>query len=101
MIKIKIVGQKQNFQSLEVKGHANSAPYGEDLICAAVSAVVIGGFNSIIHPNQFEIKVDEGHAIIKALGPISEEDQIVIHTIITSLNTIALENKAFVQIKNI
>ena len=101
MIKIEIIGTKNSFKSLIIKGHANSAPYGEDLVCAAVSAVITGGFNSLINPKDFEIKLDEGHAYLKAKGPISEGDQIVIHTIITSLETIASSNEVFVKIKNI
>lgn len=101
MIKIEIIGSNKSFKSLEIKGHANSAPYGEDLICAAVSAVITGGLNSIKDINNFETKLNEGHAYLKAIGPISEFDEGVIHTIITSLETIALENKAFVKIKNI
>lgn len=101
MIKIEIIGTSNSFKSLVVKGHANSAPYGEDLVCAAVSAVITGGFNSIKNPKDFSIKLDEGHAYLKANGPISEEDKIVIHTIITSLETIASGNEAFVRIKNI
>ena len=101
MIKIEIIGTSNSFKSLVVKGHANSAPYGEDLVCAAVSAVITGGFNSIKNPKDFSIKLDEGHAYLKANGPISKEDKIVIHTIITSLETIASGNEAFVRIKNI
>ena len=101
MIKIEIIGTKNSFKSLIIKGHANSAPYGEDLVCAAVSAVITGGFNSLFNPKDFDIKLDEGHAYLKANRPISEEDQIVIHTIITSLETIASSNEAFVKIKNI
>ena len=41
MIKVKI-GHASNNQVnfLEVKGHANSAPYGEDIVCASLSSVV-------------------------------------------------------------
>ena len=101
MIKIEIIGTNNSFESLVIKGHANSAPYGEDLVCAAVSAVITGGFNSLYNPKNFDVKLDEGHAYLKAKGPISEEDKIVIHTIITSLKTIASGNEAFVKIKNI
>lgn len=101
MIKIEIIGSKDSFESLIIKGHANSAPYGEDLVCAAVSAVITGGFNSLFNPKDFDIKLDEGHAYLKAKKPISDEDKIVIHTIIKSLETIASGNEAFVKIKNI
>lgn len=33
--------------SFELKGHADSGPYGYDLVCAAVSAVTFGALNAI------------------------------------------------------
>lgn len=38
MIKIQI-GKEKNLYKLRVKGHADSAPYGEDLICAGISTL--------------------------------------------------------------
>jgi uncharacterized protein YsxB (DUF464 family) len=47
MIKVLITHKTDgSFVSLEAKGHANSAPKGEDLVCAAVSGIVLGGLNS-------------------------------------------------------
>ena len=101
MIKVLIKREGNKFVSLEVKGHANSAPHGEDLICAAVSAVVTGGFNSLENIKDFEAKLDEGYAYLKANKTVSSHDEIVIETIINSLKTIAEDNGEFIQIKNL
>ena len=98
MIKVTIKYSEDKFKSLEVKGHAKSDEYGKDLICAAVSAVVIGGMNNIKNINQFEYSVEEGLVELKAKSNLSEHDEIVIETIITGLKTIAEDNKDFVQI---
>ena len=100
MIKIKI-GHASNNQVnfLEVTGHANSAPYGKDLICAAVSAVLTGGFNNLTNYKNYELKLDEGHALFKSSAPFDAHDEAVIETIICGLNTIRESNPEFVEVK--
>ena len=98
MIKVLIKYQSDKFQSLEVSGHANSDIYGKDLVCAAVSAVTVGGLNAIQNINSFDVTVKEGLVTIKAKKEISNHDEIVIETIITGLKTIAEDNKDFVKI---
>ena len=100
MIKVKI-GHASNNQVnfIEVTGHANSAPYGQDLICAAVSAILTGGFNNLVNVNNYEIKLDEGHAYFKSNAPLDAHDEAVIETIICGLNTIQESNPKFVEVK--
>ena len=48
MIKITVRYQSTGeFLSLESNDHANSAPHGEDLVCAAVSGIILGGINAL------------------------------------------------------
>ena len=100
MIKIKI-GHASNNQVnfLEVKGHANSAPHGEDLICAGVSAILGGGFNNLKNYKDYELKLDEGYALFKSDSPLDAHDEVVIETIVCGLNTICEENPKFIEIK--
>ena len=100
MIKIKISHASNNqVNFLEVKGHANSAPYGEDLVCAEVSAVVTGGFNNLKNPQNYELKLDEGYALFKAEGQLDAHDEVVIETIVCGLKTICEANPKFIDIK--
>ena len=100
MIKIQI-GHASNNQVnfLEITGHANSAEYGKDLVCAAVSAVVTGGFNNLVHVSDYDIKLQEGHAYFKSERPLDAHDEVVIETIICGLKTICEENPKFIAIK--
>ena len=68
--------------SIEVKGHANKDVYGKDLVCAAVSAVLTGGMNALVD-KEYDFKLDEGHAYIKALDIPSDYDSVVLKTIET------------------
>ena len=52
MIKVLIKLEEKKFKSLEINGHANSAPHGEDLVCAGVSSVLTGGLNNLENPKQ-------------------------------------------------
>ena len=101
MIKVLINYEENTFKSLEVKGHANSAPHGEDLVCAAVSAILTGGANSLKDIKNFHIELQEGKALIKAIDTVSSHDEVVLETIITSLKTIEESYGQFIQIKNL
>ena len=99
MIKVKISKAGTTFKSLEVKGHAGSGPYGHDLVCAAVSAVITGGLNNLKAPKDYDIKLEEGYSLLKANKEVSAHDAVVIETIICGLKTIAEDNSDFITIK--
>ena len=101
MIKVLIASEEKKITSIEVKGHSGSGPYGHDLVCAAVSAVVVGGANNLENKKGFSYQFDEGDAFIKAIQPVSSHDEIVLETIITSLRTIENSYGKFIQIKNL
>ncbi|MFC0522465.1 ribosomal-processing cysteine protease Prp [Pontibacillus salicampi] len=44
----------------EVSGHAESGPYGHDLVCAAVSAVTFGTVNALMELCTFEPSIEQG-----------------------------------------
>ena len=100
MIKV-LINHASNGQVnfLEIKGHANSAPHGEDLVCAEVSAVVTGGFNNLKNYKDYELKLDEGYALFKTNSQLDAHDETVIETIICGLNTILEANPRFITIK--
>ena len=99
MIKVKISKAGTTFKSLQVKGHAGSGPYGHDLVCAAVSAVITGGLNNLKAPKDYDIKLEEGYSLLKANKEVSAHDAVVIETIICGLKTIAEDNSDFITIK--
>jgi len=102
MIKIVIKRDvsSQKIIEIEVKGHANSAEYGKDLVCAAISAIITGGANSLLD-KDYDFKLDEGHAYIKALDIPSDYDAVVLKTIETQLKTVEESEKKYVRIENL
>ena len=100
MIKIKIKYQSTGeFISLVSQGHADSAPYGQDLVCAAVSGVLLGGINALQGKN-YSLKSDENKGILELcnIGNMSEHDNIVISTIVSQLQAIERDNPKFIKI---
>ena len=87
------------FASLISKGHANSAPHGEDLVCAAVSGILLGGINAL-KEDHYQLKSDEEKGIIELynLGKMSQHDTIVIETIVSQLSSISRDNKKFLKV---
>ncbi|MCD8195425.1 MAG: ribosomal-processing cysteine protease Prp, partial [Coprobacillus sp.] len=89
MISVQLNYINDKFKSLTVNGHADSGPEGEDLVCAAVSAIITGGFNSIKDQESFTMELNSGNAkLIAKTDDILEHDLVVIETIVTSLDTI-------------
>jgi uncharacterized protein YsxB (DUF464 family) len=98
MIKVTVIKAEQKVKSIVVKGHSNSAPKGEDLICAGVSSIVIGGANAIAHPECFTFKTDEGYFEIAELLTANEHDYNVLETMLIQLKTIEETYPKFIQV---
>ncbi|MEY3431519.1 MAG: hypothetical protein RIS53_417 [Bacillota bacterium] len=88
MIQVTIIRSNQLYRMMKVTGHANSAPYGEDLVCAAVSAIMKGGINALNH-KAVRVKNKEGLSEIQVTEPQELTTQSVLHVISTQLQTIA------------
>ena len=101
MIKVLIKFEEKAFESLEVSGHADTAPCGHDLVCAAVSGILTGCTNAIKDEKNFRLISRDGYYKLEALGPLSSHDEGVIDSIIVGLQTIASEYGKFIQIKNL
>ncbi|MCR4911813.1 MAG: ribosomal-processing cysteine protease Prp [Bacilli bacterium] len=96
---------KNKILSIAVKGHANSAPYGQDLVCAAVSSILTGGANALLegyeaNPN-FKVILDEGNALIERTNEIdvSDNQETVLETIAIMLKTIEESYSKFIKIE--
>ena len=87
-VNVKFIGS--NVKSFEVKGHALFAPYGQDLVCAGVSAVVIGGFNALekyVNDKSVELIQKESELKVDVIKD-NETIQTILNTILVQLQTI-------------
>jgi hypothetical protein len=85
---------------LSIKGHANSAPKGEDIVCSAVSAVSIGGLNALENPKAFMIEMSEkdGSITVRANKGVTKHDYQVLDTILIQLKSIEESAKEYVSL---
>ena len=89
MVKVEITYEDKRLTGLKVKGHANSGPYGNDIVCGAVTIMLIGAANALDEEAEnFEIELEEGYASFTPKGPISEHDKTVLETLILQLKTL-------------
>lgn len=98
MISITCFIKANKISGFEVSGHANYDKKGKDIVCSAVSAIVIGGLNAIKNIDSFDIKIADNIVKCISISKVSDYDQIVIETIMTQLKTIEKEYDKYLQI---
>ena len=98
MIKITASRKNGKIVNLTVKGHANSAPKREDLVCAAVSSILVGGCNALSQPNCFAIKLDSGDASISELSHANEHDYEVLEVMLVQFKSVEETSSKFLKV---
>ena len=100
MIKIKINKSNNKYSSLEVSGHSNYDEHGKDIVCAGVSAVVVGGLNALTNENKKKVscKMSDGYVNVDVLDIEDDKLQLIIDVIVVQLRTIEESYKKYVKI---
>lgn len=101
MVQVNFKKKGEHLISLEVSGHANYADKGEDLVCAGISAIVIGAFNSFneMAPNAFDFIVEDNllRAVSKNYDSRNHELLTVVYY---QLKTVEDQYSEFINIKS-
>ena len=100
MIKVSIEKNNAKIVSLEVSGHSNYDEKGKDIVCAGVSAIVVGGINSLLNENKnaIEYKCKEGYAYILVKDIDNDNINKILDVITTQLYTIEESYPKFIKI---
>src|SRR5699024_6403776 len=104
MISVVLFQKENKIHAFELSGHANSGPYGYDLVCAGVSAVTFGAVNALIELCDVEPEIhqeDGGYLYIEIPKSFKNEAdvQTILQTMVVSLETIERDYQSFIQIK--
>ena len=83
---------------LSVLGHADSDVKGKDLVCAAISAITVGGINALNQPEKFVLKVEKGDVEISLKSEASEHDYQVLETMLIQIKSVAETNPKYVKV---
>lgn len=92
MIKVKVFKKDGIITGVDVSGHAGYADHGEDIVCAAVSALVINTINSIetFTEDAFGGSSDPngGHVAFHLKENISNDSILLLNSLILGLEGI-------------
>ncbi|GAK12605.1 ribosomal-processing cysteine protease Prp [Geomicrobium sp. JCM 19039] len=108
MIRLTIVRNEENrtIHSFELSGHANAAEYGEDIVCAGVSAVAIGTVNAIEalceQPLTIQSEDDGGYLYGEVphswTGRVAEDGQLLLEGMVVALKSIQQSYDEFIHV---
>lgn len=108
MIRVTVFRSNRQITGFEISGHADSGPYGYDLVCAGVSAVSFGTVNAVIELCGIELDIQQGaeggylHVDVpnNLETILLEKTQLLFEGMIVSLQSIADEYSSFMKIQN-
>ncbi len=96
--------------SFTLTGHADAGPYGSDIVCAGVSALVIStvngisalaGFDPIIDTNEEE----GGYLYVEMPSGMTQEQnniaQILLENLLLGVQSIEVEHSEYIKIETI
>ncbi len=93
MIQVIILRDRErSIRGIELHGHAGYAEYGQDVICAAVSALAINMANSVERltddPFKGSVGEEDGSFSFSFTDTVSPESQLLMSSLILGLETI-------------
>lgn len=108
MIKVEVFRKDKVIHAFRISGHANSGPYGYDLVCAGVSAVSFGAVNAVIELCKVDLIIEQagdgGYLNIEIPSSLTDEQaketQLILEAMLVSLQTIERDYRKFIQIKD-
>lgn len=98
--------EDDSIQGFSIKGHANYAKSGEDIVCAGVSAVTVGTVNSIVALTDVEMETEMENGFLSAYLPPESHDvanaqvQLLLESMVIMLTSIAESYGKYIQIEN-
>ena len=91
MITIKVRMKDGSYEEFISKGHAGYAEAGQDIVCAAVSALIITTVNSLekFTDDKFDVKENDGFVSIHFRNDLSERGMLLMDSLLLGLTEIA------------
>ncbi|WP_440112009.1 ribosomal-processing cysteine protease Prp [Paenibacillus sp. QZ-Y1] len=96
-----------SIERFSIKGHANFAKRGEDIVCAGVSAVTVGTVNSIETLTGIEMDTEMKNGFLSASLPVLEGDesspkvQLLLESMVLMLTDIADSYGKYIKIEQV
>lgn len=103
MVKVTYNYQNTVIKEVTITGHANFSEIGNDIVCAGISAIVIGTLNALheLETNQIQvINNTTGLVKLKVIN-ITNNSQIILKTMLWQLRTIKKQYPKYINIKEV
>jgi uncharacterized protein len=100
MIRVHIRKTKEDMIThLSISGHAEYAIKGKDLVCAAVSAIGVGGLNALdkLTGESIVEKLNENSIVIDIIQ-VEDTQQNILKTMLYQLETVEHSYSKYIQI---
>ena len=96
--------ERDVYTGIDLAGHAGYADYGQDIICAAVSALALNMANSVgeFTHDRFDAGSEEetGHFWFRFTDHISSESRLLMHSLVLGLQNIqSAYGKQYIKIR--
>ncbi len=104
MTNITIFKDKDVLLGFEISGHADSAKYGEDIVCASISVLGITCLNALevicgLSEDDVSLKMDDGYIYTYIENHNSIEVQTILKTFKIGIESIVEEYPQYVKLK--
>lgn len=108
MIQVTVYRSNNLMTAFELSGHAESGPYGYDLVCAGVSAVSIGAVNAVMELCEVDLEIKQGaeggYLHVSLPDSLESESmtkvQLLFEGMLISLKSIEQEYNQFINIQS-
>lgn len=100
---IRIVRKKNSIVELEVKGHTDYAKHGQDIVCAAISALTQTALLGLIKHLKLQVDyqvADEEYLKFNLQGQENEQTDAILETMLYGLQEIACAYPKHVRIED-
>jgi len=96
--------ETNSYTGIELDGHADYAEHGEDIVCAAVSALTLNMANSVEQftedPFEGDVEEETGRFRFRFTGPVSSESKLLMNSLVLGLQNIRKEyGKQYIKIR--
>ncbi len=100
MITVKTEKEQGYYKNISVLGHAMYDDYGKDIVCSAVSSIVITTVNGILSLNKNSISylVSKKGLTIKVNKP-DRTTQVLLHNMVRMLKELELKYQKNIEIR--
>lgn len=99
MIYIVFRTKSEKIVGLNIHGHADSAEYGKDLVCAGVSSIAVGMLNALdILGKNNELQMGNNIITVKVNDLSDQISQTILKTAKIQLETMCESHRAFIKI---